>query len=114
MEPNTRQLTLDEMYFKKKVNVHLTAPVNQSFVNSSILDSGGKLPYTPILQETPQLDLSEPVFQTPSFSGKAGKFVAKNWLWLLITAGILVVVGVGIYKYQKKKKENQVPRFPHR
>jgi len=114
MEPNTRQLTFEEMYFKKPGKTQVSAPANQNSINNGLFDAGGHIPHPPIYHETPNLDLSEPVFQSPSFSKKAGKFVAKNWPWLLIGTSIIVVVGVTVYKNsQKEKKTPQFPIYPY-
>lgn len=105
MELQTRQMTFDEMYFKKPIILHSPAACSPNPVNNILLESGGQLPKT-----TPipiQVDLSEQVFPSPSLWEKAGKSLDKNWHWWVLGTGFVAVVGKVLYnEWQKRKKKN--------
>ena len=110
METATRPLTLDEMYFKKIPKMHLAAHTIPGSINNTLMEPGGQLPTVEIKPNTPSLDLCDKVFVEPSFPEKAGIFIKKNWGWLLLGTGVIVIAGIVIHeKNKKKRQQNQIP-----
>lgn len=109
METQTRPLTLDEMYFKKIPTMLLQAHTIPGSINNTLMEPGGQLPAVEIKPNTPSLDLCDKVFVEPSFPEKAGIFIKKNWVWLLLGTGVIITCIVIHEKNKKKKQQNQLP-----
>lgn len=109
METATRSLTLNEMYFKKATKPNLPAVSNLSSINKNFLESAALLPDMAHQPKTPVIDLSSQVFTEPSLMEKAGKFINKNWGWLLLGAGILTICIVHHKQNKEKKRQSQTP-----
>ncbi len=105
MELQTRQLTFEERYFRQPNTLHLPTATTQNPTYNGLLKSGALFPNTEFIQITPPVDLSNHVFPSPSFSERAGKFLDKNWLWVILGIGTAVVVTVAVYKNHQNKKE---------
>ena len=112
MEPETRALTFDEMYFKKPVTKYITPPASQTSANYTQLSSGGQLPSSNGTSVTNQPNLSENVFGKKPFMERAGIFLEKNWGWVALGVGIIVIVSKVAYdKHQKKKEADAAMRI---
>lgn len=109
METQIRPLTLDEMYFKKATTLHLPAQMNQNSLNNSFQESAGPLNPVDSISKTPTMDLSNQVFPETSFPEKAGMFIKKNWVWLLLGTGVIITCIVIHENNKSKKKQNQLP-----
>jgi hypothetical protein len=114
METQTRPLTLDEMYFKKVGTKHLPPVMNQNSLNNSFQESGGILNPIDSIQKAPTINLTGEVFSEPAFLDKAGAFLKKNWIWLLLGTCVVTVICIAVNENDKKKKrQNQLPSYPH-
>lgn len=110
MELQTRQLTFNEMYFKKPITRYLPIAPTQNTINTDILVSGGEISTPAPLQGPPRIDLEDSVFPSPTFSEKAGKFIGKYWPWLLI--GTVLITGSLIaYENHKKRKAKALNQY---
>ena len=107
METAIRPLTIDEMYFKKLVKLHLSAETISGSTNSDFLQTSHQLTSIAPMPNKPPVDLSGKVFSERSFMETASKFIKKNWVWVLLGSTV-IITGIVIRETNKKRKrQNQ-------